>query len=113
MRIPLRVTFRNVDHSPALESRIRELAGRLDRFSDQIVGCHVVVEAPHRHQHQGRLYEVRIELSVPESEIAIRRTHPSSHSHEDPYVALRDAFQAARRKLQDYERRRYKKVRTH
>lgn len=113
MRTPLRVTFRNFDASPALESRVRELAARLDRFSDQIERCHVIVEAPHRHTHQGRLFEVRIDLSVPECEIAIRHTHPLSHSHEDPYVAVHDAFRAARRKLQDYERKRYKEVRTH
>jgi ribosome-associated translation inhibitor RaiA len=112
MRTPLRLTFRNVDSSPALESRIRELAARLERFSDQIERCHVVLEAPHRHLHQWGLFEVRIDVSVPEGEIAIRHTHPLSHSHEDPYVALRDAFRAARRKLQDYERKRYKNVRT-
>lgn len=113
MRLPLQVTFRDVDPSPTLEARVRELAGRLDRFSDQIMRCHVTVEAPHRHQHQGKLFDVRIDITVPDREIAIRRTHPVNHSHEDPYVALRDAFRAARRRLQDYERRRYQKVKMH
>ena len=75
--------------------------------------CHVTVEAPHRHQHQGMLFDVRIDITVTGKEIAIRQAHPASHAHEDPYVALRDAFRAARRKLQDYERELRLQVKTH
>lgn len=99
--------------SPALEARIRELAARLDKFSGGIMRCHVIVEAPPKHQHQGGLFEVRIDLTVPEKEIATRRTHQIHHSHEDVYVALRDAFRAARRQLEDYERERRAPAKTH
>lgn len=104
MQIPLQITFHGIDPSPALEARARELANRLEKFSQQIMHCHVIIEAPHRHKHQGELYNVRIDITVPDREIAIRHTRPADHAHEDPYVALRDAFKAARRKLQDYER---------
>jgi len=104
MQLPLQITFRHMEPSPALEARIRELAQRLEKFSDQIMHCHVIVEAPHQHQRQGGLFEVRMDITVPDSQIAIRRSHPIHHAHEDPYVALRDAFRAARRKLEDYER---------
>jgi ubiquitin-protein ligase len=90
--------------SPALEARIRRLVARLDRFSPQLMRCHVTIDAPHKHQHKGGLFEVKIDLTVPDREIAIGRTHPASHAHEDPYVALRDTFRAARRILEDYER---------
>jgi len=113
VRLPLHITFRHMDPSPALEARIGELAERLDKFSAQIMHCHVIVEAPPKHQHQGGLFEVRIDLTVPDREIAIRRSHPIRHSHEDPYVALRDAFRAARRKLEDYERERRPPAKTH
>ena len=113
MQLPLQVTLRHMDSSPALETRIQELAQRLEKFSTQIMRCHVIVQAPHQHQHQGRLFEVTIDLTVPGREITIRQTHPSDHSHEDVYVALRDAFRAAKRKLQDYERERSQQVKTH
>jgi cold shock CspA family protein/ribosome-associated translation inhibitor RaiA len=113
MRLPLQITFRHMEPSPALEARIRELAERLDKFSADIMHCSVIVEAPPKHQHQGGLFEVRMDLTVPGSEIAIRRSHPIRHSHEDPYVALRDAFRAARRKLEDYERERHAPAKTH
>ncbi len=113
MILPLQITFRHMDPSPALETRIRELAARLERFSQHIMRCHVIVEPPAHHKHQGFLYDFRIDITLPDEEIAIRHAHPADRGHEDPYVALRDAFRAARRKLEDYERKRRGDVKTH
>jgi ribosomal subunit interface protein len=113
MILPLQITFRQMEASTALEARIRELASRLDKFSDQIMRCHVILEPLAHHQHQGNLYDFRIDITLPDAEIAIRRAHRADRAHEDPYVALRDAFRAARRKLQDYERKRRGDVKTH
>jgi ribosome-associated translation inhibitor RaiA len=111
--LPLQITFRQMEPSPALEARIRELASRLDKFSQHVVRCHVIVEPVSHHQHKGALYSFHISIAVPDEEIAIDRTHPLDHAHEDVYVALRDAFRAARRKLEDYERKRRLDVKRH
>lgn len=113
MQLPLQVTYRHMDPSPALDARIRELAKRLEKFSPQIMHCRITVEAPHQHHRQGNLFDIRIDLTVPGREIAVHRGSAHDHSHEDAYVALRDAFRAARRKLQDYERERYQQVKSH
>jgi cold shock CspA family protein/ribosome-associated translation inhibitor RaiA len=113
MKLPLQITFRQIEPSAALEARIRELAARLEKFSAQITSCRVVVEPLSHHQQQGALFDIRINITLPRHEISIRRAHPADHSHENPYVALRDAFRAARRKLEDYERKRRKDVKTH
>ena len=113
MQMPLQITFRHMPASEALEARIRELATRLERFSAQIVRCHVIVEPVSHHQHQGALHDIHIDITLPDEEIAIRRARPSDHAHEDVYVAVRDAFLAARRKLEDYERRRRPDVQRH
>ena len=113
MLLPLEITFRNMEPSPALEARIRELAARLEKFSPHIVHCHVAIEAPHRHHHQGRLFNVALRITVPGHELAIHHTDATNHAHEDVYVALRDAFKSARRKLQDRERKVRRQVKTH
>jgi len=113
MILPLQITFRHMDPSPALEARIRELAAQLERFSAHIMRCHVVLEPLSHHQHHGSLYDFRIDITLPDKEIAIRHTHSADHAHEDPYVALRDAFWAARRQLEDYERIRRRDVKAH
>jgi len=101
MRLPLQLSVRNMSLSEAAEADIREKAARLDSFYDQVMGCRVIVEAPHRHHRKGVLYNVRIDMTVPGSELVIKR-----EPHEDLYVAIRDAFDAARRQLEDYARRR-------
>ncbi len=113
MKLPLQITFRHMEPSAALEARIRKLAEQLERFSQHMTRCHVIVEPPSQHQQQGALFDFRVDITLPDEEIAIHRARPADHSHEDPYVALRDAFAAARRKLQDYERKRRRDVKTH
>ena len=113
MQLPLQITMRGMESSETMDQRIRELAQRLERFSAQIGRCHVVVEAPHRHGHQGHLYEVNIHITMPGDTISVNREHRGQHSHEDVYVALRDAFRAARRQLEDYEREHRHDVKRH
>ncbi len=108
MRLPLQLSVRNMSLSEAAEADIREKAARLDSFYDQVMGCRVIVEVPHRHHHKGVLYNVRIDMTVPGSELVIKR-----EPHEDLYVAIRDAFDAARRQLEDFARRRRGDVKTH
>lgn len=113
MKIPLEIVFRNMDRSDAIESRIREKADRLERFAENIMRCRVAVEAPHRHHHHGKLYRVSIEIGVPSKRLIVNHTGPIDHAHEDVYVAIRDAFSAATRQLEDYVRTRRGKVKTH
>lgn len=103
--LPLRVAFRNMSPSKAVEADIRDKALKMGSFYGRIISCKVVVEAPHRHHHKGKLYHVRIDIVVPGGELVINR-EPSQHAaHTDVYVAVRDAFDAARRKIQDFARR--------
>ena len=108
MQTPLQITFRDVPQSDALEARIREKAEKLESFHTGIVSCRVTVESRDRHKHQGKEFCVRIELRIPQHEIAINRDH-----HEDVYVAVRDAFNAAGRKLEEVARVQRGKVKAH
>lgn len=101
METPLEISFRNLDSSPAIEARIREKVAKLEEYFGRIVSCRVVVEAEHRRHHKGNLYNVRIVLGMPGEDIVVNRSGPRDHAHEDVQVALRDAFDAARRQLEE------------
>jgi ribosome-associated translation inhibitor RaiA len=90
--------------SNIFEHRIRELARRLEKFSSRIANCHIVIEKPHQSATQGGLFDVHITLTVPNNVIVVRRAHSTDPRHSDAYIALRDAFSAAKRKLQEHER---------
>ncbi len=113
MQLPLQVTFRNMDPSPAIEARIREKAAKLDRFYEHIMSCRVAVEAPHRQHQKGNLFHVRIDVTVPDKELVASREPDLNHAHEDVYVVIRDAFDAIVRQLEDYARLQQNKVKVH
>jgi len=102
-----------MEPSDAVEARVRELAEKLERYYDRIMACRVVIEASHKHKHKGGVYHVRIDLTVPGSEIVINRESHQNRLHEDVYVAVRDAFKAAYRKLETYAARLRGDVKTH
>ena len=136
MRHPLRVTFHDVAQSAAAKNYVRERVAKLESFCERITSCHVTIEAPHRHHRKGKAFQVRIDLKVPGREIVINRApnrlsvgrgsraeadrqisenhRPSKHgAHEDLYVAIRDAFNAAGRQLQDHVRRQSGAIKAH
>lgn len=113
MQVPLEIRFQNTDPSPAVESAIRERVAKLEKFAPDIVSCRVTVEAPHRHRKQGKRYRVSVDVRLPGGEVVANRDPSGDQSHEDVFVALRDAFDAVRRQLQDYVRKRRGDVKTH
>ena len=102
MQEPLQISYRDVEPSAAIDAAIRERALKLEEFFDRITGCRVMIESPHRHHRQGRLYHLRVELAVPGRVLVVNRDPQEDQSHEDIYVAIRDAFDAVRRQLEDY-----------
>jgi len=113
MQIPLQITFRGIPKSEAVEARIREKVDKLERFHTHIMSCRVAVEAEHQHHHQGNQYHIRIDITTPRKELVISREHHDKQAYEDIYVAIRDAFDAAKRQLEDYARVQRGHVKTH
>ncbi|HEY5617809.1 MAG TPA: HPF/RaiA family ribosome-associated protein [Vicinamibacterales bacterium] len=128
---PVQVTFRNMQPLEALEETIRARAAWLETFYPDIVGCRVLVETPHRHREHGQHIRVRVELSLPGEDVVVSH-EPTLHAtlkdvegeahhkdddieavHKYAEVAVREAFDAARRRLQDSARRQRADVKTH
>jgi cold shock CspA family protein len=114
MAISLQISYRGVDPSPAVDAAIRDWVGKLERVYDKIIGCDVMVDAPHRRGRKGTQYHVRVALTVPEGRLVVSRDPGPDEAHEDVYVAVRDSFHTARRQLEDHVRRHLlRKVKVH
>jgi ribosomal subunit interface protein len=113
MQLPLQISFRNMETSPTLEAHIRERAEKLDRFAERIMSCRVTVEQNSRHQRKGRHYRVGIAIKVPGQEIAVGRDSGDDPQQQDPYLAVSHAFDAARRRMEDFVRKQRGDVKTH
>jgi hypothetical protein len=107
MQAPLEVTFRGMSPSPTVEASIQRWIHRLERNVGGIEHCSVVIDQPHRHGRQGNRFHVRLGLHVAGRDIAVARDPERDGRHENLYVAIADAFRAARRQILDYSEMRH------
>ena len=105
MPFPVETVFRDVRPSDALRADVDAWAAKLETAYDGIMRCDVVIEAPHRHRRKGRPHHVRVTLTVPGGTIVVSHDDGGDPAHTDAHVAVRDAFLAARRRLEDWVRR--------
>jgi hypothetical protein len=117
--------------SAGLEEEIRARARWLERFYPDLVGCHVLLETPHRHRKRGRPLHVRIQLVLPGEDLVVDH-EPTLHGrlkdvqadsahkdteidggHKNALIVIRDAFDVARRRLEDFARRQRGDVKIH
>jgi ribosome-associated translation inhibitor RaiA len=80
-----------------IDLHIRSKLEKQEGTSEDFVSCQVMLEVPHKYQHQDKQLNVRIEIRVSKNEIVVNRDHP-----ENIYDALRVAFDAAKSQLASY-----------
>lgn len=103
--IAVQITFDGLAHNAAIEAEIRERVAWLAQYYPRITGCRVLVKLPHRHQHAGRHFHILVDISVPGGAPVVVSHHPSPNDTlQDVEVAIHQAFDAARRQLQDFAR---------
>jgi len=107
MLLPIQVSFRDTLASKAIEANIRKKAEKLEQYFNRISSCRIVVKSTQKHKHQ-KLYTIRIDVTVPGKEFAV--THKKN---EDVYIAIRDAFNAIARQLENHARKQRQDVKTH
>ena len=108
MRSRVTLTFRNIERCGALESRALELGSRLQRFDKRLTQCHMTLEGADGDVENIASYVIKIELSVPGAQIHADSLHGDNTGHADVYLAMRDAFDDAKRQLLDLHRNRTK-----
>lgn len=131
-RMQPQITFHGLQPSESLERDVRERIDWLEQFYPGVIGCRVRLEVPHRHQSHGRHMHVHIEMTVPGGppilvtheptlqpalkdveEAATHKDNEIGAVHRYARVAIREAFDAARRRLQDFAREQRGDVKTH
>lgn len=108
MSSPMTLAFRHIDHSAALEARARELGQRLQRYGERITQCHMTLEGSHGAQHGDAPFLVKIDLAVPGAQIHADSLQIDGARNKDIYLALRDAFNNAKRQLQELHSKRFR-----
>ncbi|MGG6239644.1 HPF/RaiA family ribosome-associated protein [Nodosilinea sp. AN01ver1] len=114
MQIPLDITYRDVDKTPALEALIRSKVDKLEDVCDHIMGCHIAVERAHTHPSHGSPYRVRLDLTVPPGhEIAVAKNPGEGVQYDSLETVIRDVFDAARRQLKELTEKQQNHTKSH
>jgi ribosomal subunit interface protein len=104
------VVFHNIDQSPALIEKVNSRIQKLQRFSNDIIGGRVVLDSPHNNHHKGKVFSVTLEIHTSGKEVIVRQGQHDKPAHEDIYVAVRDAFNAAERQLKATDKKHRKET---
>ncbi|WP_132259838.1 HPF/RaiA family ribosome-associated protein [Paucimonas lemoignei] len=110
MQNPLQILFRDIPPSEAMDAEIRKRVAKLEKLCSDLLGCQVSVESEANKKQQGKLYRVRVDVTVPGSELVV---DGSRTANEDAYVAVRDSFDAITRQVEEYVQRRRGDVKSH
>ena len=125
------VTFRNMSAIPDVRETIESRIQKLETFCKPILSCRVIIEAPANHHRKGDPFQVRIDATLSDGKVVVKHAESLYPGKRDPdseqlrkgrettsernclMLAVRGAFSATRRKLQEHVRLRRADVKTH
>jgi len=99
------IVFHNIEQSTSISDAVNKRISKLQRFCDRILAGRVVLDSPHNNHHKGKVYSVGLEIHIPSKEVRVNQEQHDNHAHEDLYVAIRDAFNAAERQLKAIDKK--------
>ena len=71
MQTQLKITLQDLEHSAALDTRIRAKVAKLEQAFPRLIGCHVVVSEPHRHRQNPRSFAITLNIAFPSGEVVV------------------------------------------
>jgi ribosome-associated translation inhibitor RaiA len=100
MNAQVEVHFHGIESSEAVERRVRDKVAKLRKHFSRMTSCRVGIEVPQRKADKPKVYRIKIEISVPRrAPIVVSHERIGSRANEELPLAIRDAFEAALRKV--------------
>jgi hypothetical protein len=96
---PCQIIFEGIPASEPARVEVRAWLARLGALTAPMIRGEVAIGAVNQGRKEPR-YRVRMELVMPAGPVRVGPEHPANLPHEDVYVAIRNAFRAARRELE-------------
>jgi ribosome-associated translation inhibitor RaiA len=107
MKLPLQISFKNLQRDELITTVVKDKAAKLDKLCSEVIQCRVTITMPHRNHRKGNFYDVTIDVSVPGKEIVWSHEPQNEMENKDVRHVLKVAFDAVYRQLEDYNRLRH------
>lgn len=96
---PFEIVMHEVTVMPDVMEYLRFRIGRLPYFYDRILSSRIVLRGETRHHRTGGPFSVHVYVDTPQRVIVVTR-----QQRENLHVAIREAFDAVQRQLEDHAR---------
>jgi ribosomal subunit interface protein len=115
MQRPLEIAFRDLDPSDFIRKLVEERVDRLERFHPHIIGCRVVIEAPHRSaEGHNPPIGISVEVDVPARPRIVAKDQEEQRAMKgDHLAAINRAFEAIERQLDELKDKQRGEVKHH
>ena len=113
MQTPVEIDFQGMNARLDIQAAIIKHVAELEQRSGRVTACRVVLKGPGGHHRKGGLYEVNPSGASGRPEVNVDRTAQADERHSDLTFAINDAFNRARRQLQDHVRELQGQVKHH
>jgi cold shock CspA family protein len=108
------IAFRQCEPSEEIRSEVAAQVLRLEKFSPRITSCHVVVNGPQTRHRNGDLFHIRLRIAMPgHKDVVVDRRRGDAPEREHLPVAIREAFDAAVRQIEEAQREMRRQVKEH
>lgn len=104
MQIAPRISYRNLDPSPAVEMVVARRTEKLEQIFDRIIGCDVSLEAPDRRKRHGRTLRAHLVVHLPGPDLSVDRTVAQGSAQKDLMLAVNRAFSVAEKLLKQHKK---------
>ncbi|KPJ58235.1 MAG: hypothetical protein AMJ42_03620 [Deltaproteobacteria bacterium DG_8] len=114
MKVPLKISYRNVQKTEDIDELIREKCTKLEQICSYITSCRIAIERPQEHQQIGNPYRVRLDITVPPGhELVVKRGVSKGEMHEELAFVIRKVFNSARRQLRKLTEKQRGEIKSH
>lgn len=114
MEVPLEISCRDFQKTEAIDQLVQAEVAKLERICDYIISCRVTLEQPNQHHLNGNPFRVRVEVTVPHNhELVVKEEATITDLHVECGAVIRDAFDAAERRLKKLVEQQHGQVKSH
>jgi hypothetical protein len=109
------ITLKNFKDDGKIEKLVREKMDKIEKVCPKVTSCHVFIEQMTNPKHNHHSYHVRIAIAFPPHHEVIITRDPAKGGVQEQFLTtiVKDAFIAARRRIQELSHRQKGHARGH
>ena len=112
MDVPPEIAFRHIEPTDAIKAKILDKIDELEEIYPGLVSCRVMVEDESPGRTSGKMFNVRLDISIPHHDVVVSRQRSDEPAGQELTQVINDAFARAKRQIKEQKARQSGDVKT-